>query len=185
MDRYIGLDVHATSCTACIVNPQGKKLGHHVIETHGEALVQFFKMQAGTVHLCLEEGTQAGWLVEILLPHVAELAVIRERRSRGQKSDKIDAFGLANKLRAGAIETRVFKQVGPYGALRQLVKAHAGLVEDTVRVKNRLKALYRARGPKTEGKRVYGLAERSIWLETLPTSSREAAKLLFDEHDRL
>lgn len=184
MDRYIGLDVHATSCTAAIVDLQGKKLGHHVIETNGEALVQFFKMQAGTVHLCIEEGTQAGWLVEILTPHVAELAVIRER-SRGQKSDKIDGFGLANKLRTGAIETRVFKHVGPYGSLRQLVKAHAGLVEDSVRVQNRLKALYRARGLKAQGKRVYSLAERSSWLETLPASSRQPARLLLDQYDQL
>lgn len=185
MDRYIGLDVHATSCTAGIVDARGKKLGDHVVETNGESLVQFFKMQAGTVHLCLEEGTQAGWLVEILSPHVAELAVIRERRSRGQKSDKIDSFGLANKLRTGAVETRVFKHVGPYGPLRQLVKAHAGLVEDTVRVQNRLKALYRARGLKAQGKRVYSLAERDSWLETLPASSRGSANLLFDQYDRL
>jgi len=35
MERYIGLDVHATSCTAAVVNGHGKRLGSHVIETNG------------------------------------------------------------------------------------------------------------------------------------------------------
>ena len=39
MDRYIGLDVHAASCTAAVMDARGKKLGAHVIATNGEALV--------------------------------------------------------------------------------------------------------------------------------------------------
>jgi predicted NBD/HSP70 family sugar kinase len=40
MDKYIGLDVHATSCTAAVVDARGKRLGSHVIETNGQALVE-------------------------------------------------------------------------------------------------------------------------------------------------
>ena len=36
MDKYIGLDVHATSCTAAVMDAQGKKRGSHVIETNGQ-----------------------------------------------------------------------------------------------------------------------------------------------------
>jgi hypothetical protein len=61
-----------------IVDARGKRLGHHVIETNGQALVEFFKTQPGTLHVCLEEGTQAGWLVEILSPHARRL---RSRRA--------------------------------------------------------------------------------------------------------
>jgi hypothetical protein len=28
-----------------------------------QALVEFLKMQPGTLHVCLEEGTQSGWLL--------------------------------------------------------------------------------------------------------------------------
>jgi hypothetical protein len=38
-DRYIGLDVHATSCTVAIVDARGKRLGHDVLETSGQVLV--------------------------------------------------------------------------------------------------------------------------------------------------
>jgi hypothetical protein len=32
MDRYIGMDVHAASCTLCIVGPSGRKLASSVVE---------------------------------------------------------------------------------------------------------------------------------------------------------
>ena len=54
MDRYIGLDVHATSCTAAVVDAQGKRLRSYVIETNGQALVEFLKTQRGMLHVCLE-----------------------------------------------------------------------------------------------------------------------------------
>jgi hypothetical protein len=41
MEKYIGLDVHAASCTAAVVDARGKRLGSHVIETNGQALVEF------------------------------------------------------------------------------------------------------------------------------------------------
>jgi hypothetical protein len=101
MDKYIGLDVHATSCTAAIIDARGKKLGSHVIETNGQALVEFFKRQAGTLHVCMEEGTQSGWLAEILTPHVERLIVVHASESHGPKSDEHDAFSLAERLRIG------------------------------------------------------------------------------------
>jgi hypothetical protein len=33
--------------------------------TNGQVLVEFFKLQPGSVHLCIEEGTQSTWLAEI------------------------------------------------------------------------------------------------------------------------
>ncbi len=30
MDRYIGLDAHASSCTLGVLGPAGKRLGSHV-----------------------------------------------------------------------------------------------------------------------------------------------------------
>jgi hypothetical protein len=53
-----------------------KRLGSCVIEANDQALIEFLKIQTGNLHMCLEEGTQAGWLVEILSPHVAELVVM-------------------------------------------------------------------------------------------------------------
>jgi transposase len=185
MDRYIGLDVHATSCTAAVVDGQGKRLLSYVIETNGQALVEFFKMQAGTLHVCMEEGTQSGWLMEILSPHVERIVVVHVSESRGQKSDMRDAFALAERLRMGAIETTVYKATGAFATLRQLVKAHTMIVRDTVRVQNRIKALFRSRGVPVVGKSIYQPAKREEYLRALPASTRAAACLLLAQYDAL
>jgi hypothetical protein len=41
MRRYIGCDVHATSCTLAIKDPRGRRLGRDVVETNGRALVDY------------------------------------------------------------------------------------------------------------------------------------------------
>jgi transposase len=185
MDRYIGLDVHATSCTAAVVDAQGKRLRSQVIETNGQALVEWLKAQPGKLHVCLEEGTQSHWLVEILSPHVERIVVMHVSESKGQKSDEHDAFALAELLRTGAIETSVYKPVGAFGTLRQLVKAHAMIVTDTVRVQNRIKAVFRARGVRVAGKSIYQPTKREPYLAALPASSRAAACLLLAQYDAL
>ena len=80
-----------------------------MLETNGQVLVEFVKLQPGNVHLCIEEGTQSTWLVEILGPHVAEIVVIHISESRGPKNDALDAFSLAERLRSGSLVTKVFK----------------------------------------------------------------------------
>jgi hypothetical protein len=59
--------------------------------------------------------------------------------SRGQKNDQGDAFTLADQLRTGAIQKRVFKEVGAYQPLRELGRTHTRVVQDGVRVQNRIK----------------------------------------------
>jgi len=38
MDRYIGLDAHASSCTVAVVGPSGRRLHSQVVETNAGAL---------------------------------------------------------------------------------------------------------------------------------------------------
>ena len=58
MDRYIGLDVHASSCTLGIVGPSGKRLGARVVETNARALIEVLRGIPRTRHVCLEEGVR-------------------------------------------------------------------------------------------------------------------------------
>ena len=117
MDRYIGLDAHASSCTVAVVGPSGRRLHSQVVETNAGALIRVLRGIPGTRHLCLEEGTHASWLYEVLSPHVEEIVVTGVSESRGPKSDKLDAFGLAEQLRIGAIKRKVYKKRGEFGAL--------------------------------------------------------------------
>ncbi len=40
MERYLGLDVHAASCTLAVVSQTGKRLKDLLVETNGQALVE-------------------------------------------------------------------------------------------------------------------------------------------------
>ena len=101
MERLIGLDVHRPGTTCAVIDARGKRVRVDVVETNGQALIEFLKLQPGTLRLCLEEGTQATWLAEILTPHVAQLAVVHVSQSRGPKDDERDALALAEQRRNG------------------------------------------------------------------------------------
>jgi transposase len=185
MEKYIGLDVHAASCTAGVIDAQGKRIGKpHVLETSASALIEFLEAQPGRLHLCLEEGTQSAWLVEVLSKYVAELVVVHVTTSRGPKDDARDAFGLAERLRVGSIDTIVYKQTGAFTTLRQLAKAHSMVVQDSTRTKNRLRAQFLSRGVRVDRK-LYTKRRRETWLSQLPASSVIATKLLFAQLDAI
>jgi transposase len=174
--------VHAASTTFAVISEAGKRLGSHVVETNGLAVVEQLKTIPGEKHVCLEEGTQSAWLYEILSPH-AEVVVAIVSESRGQKDDQRDAFGLADRLRTGTIERKVFKDAGEFKTLRELGRAHTMIVQDSVRVQNRIKALFRSRGVAVSGKSVYSEKAREEHLEKLPDASLGAAKTLYAQYD--
>jgi hypothetical protein len=171
MDRYIGLDAHASSCTVAVIGPSGRKLQHQVLETSAKALINFIRTIPKNRRLILEEGSHSGWLYEVLSPHVQELVAVGVRRSRGPKSDKGDAFALAEQLRIGDVKTRVYKKRGEFAALGHLARAYGTLVVDTVRTQNRIKSLLRSRGISTGGRRVYSVNGREQWLSKLPAQA--------------
>jgi len=184
MDRYIGIDVHATSCTIVVIGPSGRKLGEQVVETNGAALVQALRAIPRPKHLCLEEGTQSAWLYQVLSPHVDELVVagMTEKR-KDPKSDGRDALARAQQLRLGAVEKIVFKAPDRFALLRQLARSYDMITRDAVRTQCRIKALYLSRGISAAGKTVYGAAHRDDWMSKLPASCRPSATLLYTQLD--
>lgn len=183
MDRYIGVDVHASTCTIAVVDARGKRLSLTVVATNGERLVQFFKDMTGRLHVILEEGTQSGWVSEILTPVVHDLAVVMvERRVKGNKDDEEDAYCLAEMRRSGKFK-RVYKNLGAMKKLRWLVKSYGYVTTDLVRTRNRLKAAYRSEGIQTGGKDVYKEDAEMAWLPKLEEAHQEAALFLHTAFD--
>ena len=181
MERYIGIDVHAHSCTVSVKGPSGRLLRTEVVETRGEALVESVRKVIGRKYLCIEEGTQSQWLHELLSPHVEDVAVIVPPQTKGNKSDRIDAEGLAEVARVGKAETRVYKAPGAFAGLRDAARSYQMLSKDVARTRNRLKAVFRSRGLTEAGNDVYSQDSRKPWLQKLPASSRRLAELLVSE----
>lgn len=185
MDRYIGLDAHTSSCTIAVIGPGGKRLSSQVVETNAGVLVEFIRAIPKNRHLCLEEGTLAAWLYEMLAPHVQEIIVAGIPRVRGPKSDQRDAFALAEMLRIGAVSRRVYKDRGQFTRLAYLAKAYRLVVIDSVRVQNRIKSLFRSRGITVSGRTVYSEAGRGTYLASLPSAIRTTAEFFYQQLDHL
>jgi hypothetical protein len=165
------------------LGPSGKKIKGAVMETNGQVLVEAVKLVPRPRHLCMEEGTQSAWLYEVLKPHVDELVVINARESKGQKNDERDAHALAEGLRVGSFANRVYKEEGSYGTLRELGRVYQKVVQDDVRVRNRLRGLFRSRVVDTGGQSLYDPDKREQWVNRLPEKMKPGAKLLFAESD--
>ena len=171
MQRYIGLDAHAASCTLAIISETGRRLRDFPVETNGAALVEAIRAVAGPRHLIFEEGTHSAWLYETLERHVDAILVTGVSNSRGAKCDARDAYALAEKLRTNAVDKSVFKAPKEFAVLRELARVHSMFVRDVVRVQARLKSIYRSRAISTAGAAVYGPSQRQEW------ESRETVRI--------
>lgn len=178
MERYLGMDVHADSCTICVLSASGQQSRRDVVETRAPALQEYFRSLSGTLHLCVEETEWSEWLVEILSPHVAEVISVPGQRVRGSKNDQIDAHALADRLRTGQIGRAVYKAPRQFSRLRELARVYGKLVGDVVRTKNRLRSLFRRRGVSCAGPQVYDSERRRELSAVLPASIQPAVELL-------
>ena len=182
MRRYIGCDVHATSCTFAIRNERGRRLGRDVVETRGPALVKYLRAIPGERYLCIEECEQSQWLVDLLSKHVDQIAVVPPRRD-GNKSDEIDAFKLAEVLQKGLSWTRVYKDPQRFRRVREASRLYTMVTQDLVRVKNRIKGFYRSQGIPVSGDFVYRSDHRARFLRQAPAATRRVLELLYDKLD--
>ncbi len=127
----------------------------------------------GSVHVTFEEGTQAQWLHDLLIPRVHRVLVCDRRgeKRQGNKGDIADADQLSEDLRRGSLRA-VYHGSGHRAALKELARTYENTVEDTTRTMLRLKALFRARAIRTPGPAVYQPDTRGEWLGKLPEPGR-------------
>jgi len=182
--KYIGIDVHQATSVFAIRDNQGKLIGEAVLETKPAAIIDFLKGQRGTVCATFEEGTYANWLYDVIHPHVAKLVVCDPRKNKlgENKTDKIDARKLAELLRLNAL-TAVYHGQDSTRSLKDLARSYVNLQQDSTRVMNRVKAIYRGRGIPCRGTSIYEPKNRKEWLEKLlkDKGAQLRAKRLFEQ----
>lgn len=181
--KYVGLDVHQATTVAAVREESGRVIARSVVPTEASALLEFLRGMRGAIHVTFEEGTQAQWLYDLLVPVVDRVLVCNRRgqTQQGNKGDHADAAELADLLRRGAVRA-VYHDGGSRAALKELARTYQNLVEDGTRVMLRLKALFRARGIKTPGQAVYRGEQRGQWLAQLTGAGvRFRAEVLYAE----
>lgn len=184
--QYLALDVHQATTVASVREEKGAVVMRATVPTEARALLQLVKSAGPRVHVAFEEGTQAQWLHDLLVPHVEKVVVcnLRGESSSGNKNDRLDADALSERLRLGNLKP-VFHGTPDVLTLRELVRAYNNLVEDTTRVMQRLKAIFRARAIATKGTSVYRSADRKAWLAKLDGGARVRASGLLTHLDLL
>lgn len=185
--KYAGIDLHQSTCVIEIQDGSGRAICQTIIKTEEKALRDFFRGQDGTIHTAFEVGTQSAWLYEILKPVVTSITVcdIRKLKRKGNKSDRIDAHQLARWLRMGELK-KVYQGDRSIRKLRDLAHGYMATINDSVRVMNRIKALYRSWAIGCAGRDVYYKRNRAEWISKFPMrESGTRAALYYQQLDLL
>lgn len=188
-EKYVALDVHKASVAIGVRDEGGNYIMESIVETKAVTLLEFVKGLSGELHLTFEEGTQSAWLYDLLNPHVARCVVCNPRKNKfleeGNKGDRIDVQKLSHLLYSGLLRPVYHGDHGTR-ALKELVHCYESLVRDRTRVHNRLKALYRGRGIRCEGEKVYDPEKRHQWITQLAEPGvRQRAASLYLQLDNL
>jgi len=169
-EKYIGMDVHQATISVAVRDPQGKLLMESILETKASTILEFFAGLRGSLFVTFEESTWAAWLYDLLKPHVSEVLVCNPRKipllKQGNKSDKIDARKLAERLRLNDLKP-VYHGESGVRALRELARSYLTIVKDLTRVMSRVKAVYRSWAIPCAGRDVYYRRHRSQWLDKI------------------
>src|SRR6201988_95951 len=131
--KYIGLDVHAATISAAVLDSAGKLILECVLETKATTLLQFVQGLRGGLRMTFEEGTCAAWLHDLLKPHVSEVLVCDPRKNAllkdGSKSDRIDARKLAELLRGNHLSPIYHGENGGR-TLKELARSYLTITKD-------------------------------------------------------
>ena len=69
--KYVALDVHQATTVASVRAETGRVIARTILPTEEPALLEVFRGMRGAIHVAFEEGTQAQWLHDLLVPLAA------------------------------------------------------------------------------------------------------------------
>ena len=172
---YIGIDQHKHFSMVGVINQAGDSLGQTKLRHDDkESLRKFFsRFPSGATEIALEATGFWYWLYDLLeslnlkvhLVHPLKVRLIAESRI---KTDKIDAYVLANLLRTGYLPT-CYIPTKDIRDTRELLRHRIGLVYQRTSLKNRMAAVLSKLGIDKEVRNLYS-EEGKNWLRGLKLS---------------
>ena len=61
--KYIGVDVHSSTCTLCVMDSQGVELDQRTIPTNGRLLINYLQSLGENIVIAFEECDLSSWAV--------------------------------------------------------------------------------------------------------------------------
>lgn len=181
MKYYIGLDAHSTTSTFAVVDKNGQCVLRETVKTSEQSLVHVINKLHGERHMAFEESSISQWLYLQLKEKVDHLLICNPTyvaKKQGAKTDFRDALHLAQELRTNHLQA-VFHDTSHWMEIRTTVSGYLDIVEEIIRFKNRLKAVFRAEAIQTNENSFYKNKERVQELKN--PSARFVSNNLFNQ----
>jgi hypothetical protein len=103
--KNVFLDVHQDITLGAVREDSGRVIARSQLPREQAALSEYFRGMRGTIYVAFEEGTQAQWLHDLLVPLVHQVVVCNRRgeNQQGNKSDRLAADQGSELLRRSAL----------------------------------------------------------------------------------
>lgn len=151
-EAYMAIDAHARRCVLGVMDESGRYLDDWQFPTTESELIRHVAaVKVPHKRLAIEEGPLAYWIAQTLRPYVEEVFICDPRENAligrsAHKSDAVDTPKLCRLLRLGELK-RVYHPADDHRAVfKAAVQAYLDLVVEQARLKQKIKAKYRAWG---------------------------------------
>jgi transposase len=171
---YLALDVHARSCTLGHMDDKGTFIGNRHFFTSENNIIHALKsVKAKEKFLTMEEGTLTRWASQVASPYVTQVIACDPRENAlifksPNKKDKVDTRSLCRLLRLGELKQVYHPQDDDRAIFKAAVQHYLDLRNQLVRLKHKIKAVYRHWGIiDVFSRSVYSHAGREKYLNEL------------------
>lgn len=162
---YVGLDLGSSNFQQVALNHDGVSRVNRDFRTSEANLVKAFADLKGEIQVHLEAGELAPWAAAVIAPLVSRVVCSHPQSNAwiakdADKSDRIDAYKLADLLRLNRFKEVHYAPDQPRRNFKQLVQHYDELTAQQARLKTKLKARLRMQGVIVTGARLFSSAGR-------------------------
>jgi transposase len=173
--HYIGMDAHISSLDFAVINDAGRVVKAARVNTGVNNFMSFVRQITPPRTVFMEEGILAAWALEVCNRFGEKLVITNPKENHwiglsGQKNDPLDALKLARLARGGYVK-EVHHPMGERRRFRELMEAYHDAVQNTTRIKNKIKAKFFQNGVACRGSTVYLESHRQEWKGKLPNDA--------------
>jgi len=189
--QYIGCDVHRKYSVLRVLDETGQMSGPMRVQHEGGELERLLLSMAPGSAVAVEACGHYGWIVDLieaagLKAHLAHPLEVKKRIAGWNKTDSLDAKGLARLLQLGALP-EVWIPPGPQRDLRNLMRSRLFVKQHQAGFKCRIHGLLNQYGLKEAISDEEGVEPRDWFsvkaqhqlmkaIEALPSASREGVR---------
>jgi transposase len=178
----MGIDVGKSFCWICVLNEDAECVYVEQVPTLcRKAWLEALDLFEGCeLHAVFEVGSHYEWMYDLLMERCSEVIVVSPREKSHRKTDRLDAFRLANDLRRGELES-IFVPPSWMRQDRRLVARIHALSSRIARTKNLMRELLYVAKLTCPAKDIAGKkAQKWIDHEALPQLG-EQERLFFEQ----